>query len=79
MIVIKWQLSIVATVKMREAPFCYVCGEFTVKKKQRTVNEHIRKLYATYYDTKINVATWTPQYCCTSCYEEQLVQQYCGA
>ena len=47
--------------------FCFICGEYTAKKKQRKINEHNRKLYAAYFDTKVDVATWAPQYCCTSC------------
>ena len=47
--------------------FCYKYGEYTAKKKQYTINVHIRKLYAAYFDTKVEVTTWAPQYCCTSC------------
>ena len=46
---------------------CYICGEYTAKKKQYTINKHIGKHYTAYFDTKVDVATWAQQYCCTSC------------
>ena len=38
-----------------------------MKKKQRILSERVRMLYCAYFDTKVDTASWAPQYSCASC------------
>ena len=52
--------------------FCYICGEFVVKKDRRNITVFVRKVYHAYFGVRlgdINKA-WAPQVTCVVCVED---------
>ncbi len=49
--------------------FCYICGEYTVKKYQRAITAYLKKLYKLYFDCAVGEQdkTWAPHICCVRC------------
>ena len=49
--------------------FCYICGEFTVKKYQRAITSKIKSLYKLYFQCAVGEQdkTWAPHICCVRC------------
>lgn len=49
--------------------FCYICGEFTVKKYQRAITSKIKTLYKLYFQCAVGEQdkTWAPHVCCVRC------------
>ena len=52
--------------------FCYICGNFTVKKQQRNITDFVRKVYYTYFGVKLGDQdkSWAPHKVCSICVEE---------
>ena len=49
--------------------FCYICGEFTIKKYQRAITSNIKTLYKLYFQCAVGEQdkTWAPHVCCVRC------------
>jgi hypothetical protein len=49
--------------------FCYMCGEFTVKKDRRAITMKIKQLYKLYFKCEIGdqKRTWAPHIICWRC------------
>jgi hypothetical protein len=49
--------------------FCYICGEYTVKKYQRTLTNKVKQLYNLYFGCAIGNQDkiWAPHVCCVRC------------
>lgn len=49
--------------------FCYICGEYTVKKYQRALTDKLKKLYKLYFDCAVGEQdkTWAPHISCVRC------------
>ena len=49
--------------------FCYICGEVTFKKHQRTLTPLVKKCYELYFGCKVGDQDkkWAPHICCLSC------------
>lgn len=49
--------------------FCYICGEFTLKKERRNLTTHVKKLYQLYSGCKVGDQdkSWAPHICCKKC------------
>ena len=52
--------------------FCYICGEFTIKKHQRNVTDFIKRVYSAYFGVKLGDVgkPWAPQKVCYVCVED---------
>lgn len=52
--------------------FCYICGEFVVKKQQRNITDFVKKVYYAYFGIKLGDQdkTWAPHRVCSICVEE---------
>lgn len=51
--------------------FCYICGEFVVKKQQRSITDFVKKVYFAYFGVKIGDQdkSWAPHRVCSGCVE----------
>ena len=51
--------------------FCYICGEFVVKKNQRNITNFVEKVYFAYFGVKIGDQdkSWTTHGVCLGCVE----------
>ena len=51
--------------------FCYICGEFVVKKQQRNITNLVEKVYFAYFGEKLGDQdkSWTPHGVCLGCVE----------
>ena len=49
--------------------FCYVCGEFAIKKYQWAITSKIKTLYKLYFQCAVGEQekTWAPYVCCVRC------------
>lgn len=49
--------------------FCYICGEFTIKKYRRAITSKIKTLYKLYFQCAVGEQdkTWAPHVCCVRC------------
>src|SRR5215469_8788343 len=49
--------------------FCYVCGQYTLKKQRRNINSQVRKAYKLYFGCELGDQDkkWAPHICCASC------------
>ena len=49
--------------------FCYICGEFTVKKYQRAITPRLKELYKSYFGCAVGdqEKTWAPHISCVRC------------
>lgn len=49
--------------------FCFICGEYTIHKYQRTITKKIKQLYKLYFkfDVCDQNKTWAPHICCVRC------------
>lgn len=52
--------------------FCYICGEFVVKKHQRNITDFVKKVYFAYFGVKIGDQEkhWAPHKVCYVCVED---------
>lgn len=52
--------------------FCYICGEFMTKKRQRYITYFVKKSYYAYFGVKLGDQdkTWAPHKVCSICVEE---------
>lgn len=52
--------------------FCYICGEFVVKKQQRSITQFVKNVYYAYFGVKLGDQdkTWAPHTVCSTCVEE---------
>lgn len=52
--------------------FCYICGNYTVKKQQRTISDFVEKVYFAYFGIKLGDQDkpWAPHKVCAVCVEE---------
>lgn len=51
--------------------FCYICGEYTVKKFRKPITDFIKSAYFSYFNSQIEDKNkpWIPQIVCKMCYE----------
>ncbi|KAJ8737977.1 hypothetical protein PYW08_000577 [Mythimna loreyi] len=51
--------------------FCYICGEYTVKKYRKPVTDFVKSAYFSYFKLKIvnDYKPWIPQIVCKMCCE----------
>ena len=49
--------------------FCFICGEYTVKKRQRNISAFIKKVYFAYFSLKLGDQDkpWAPHKVCKTC------------
>lgn len=49
--------------------FCYICGQFTLKKQKRKINSKVKKAYNLHFGCKLGDQDkkWAPHVCCGSC------------
>ena len=49
--------------------FCYICGQFTLKKQKRNINSKVKKAYKLYFGCELGDQDkkWAPHVCCGSC------------
>ena len=49
--------------------FCYICGELTFGKENRSITSHIKRLYKAYFHCDIGdqEKTWALDVCCLTC------------
>lgn len=52
--------------------FCYICGEFMVKKHQRNITEFVKNVYFAYFGVKLGdqEKSWAPHKVCYVCVED---------
>jgi hypothetical protein len=52
--------------------FCYICGDFVIKKQQRNIREFVIKVYYAYFGVKLGDRgkSWAPHEVCSVCVEE---------
>ncbi|GBM82659.1 hypothetical protein AVEN_200563-1 [Araneus ventricosus] len=52
--------------------FCYICGEFTIKKQQRNITDFVKKLCFAYFGVKLGDQdkSWATHIVCCICVEE---------
>lgn len=52
--------------------FCFICGEYTVKKQQRNISEFVKKVYFAYFNLKLGDQDkdWAPHKVCRRCEED---------
>ena len=51
--------------------FCYICGEFIIKKHQRNITKFVKGVYLAYFWTIIGDHTvWAPHKVCYVCVED---------
>ena len=52
--------------------FCYICGEFVIKKNQRNITEFVKKVYFSYFKIKLGdqQKSWAPHKVCYVCVED---------
>ena len=52
--------------------FCYICGNYTIKKRQRNTSDFVEKVYFAYFDIKLGDQdkSWAPHKVCSICVEE---------
>lgn len=52
--------------------FCYICGEFVIKKHQRNITDFVKKVYLSYFGTKLGdqEKSWAPHKVCYVCVED---------
>lgn len=51
--------------------FCYICGEYVVKKRQRNITDFVKKAYYAYFGMKLGdqEKKWAPHIVCHTCVE----------
>lgn len=51
--------------------FCYICGEYTVKKYRKSITDFVKSAYFSYFKLKIvdDYKPWIPQIVCKMCCE----------
>lgn len=59
--------------------FCYICGEFVIKKHQRSITEFVKNVYFAYFGVKLGdqQKAWAPHKVCYVCVED-LRKWSCG-
>lgn len=52
--------------------FCYICGEFVIKKHQRNITDFVKKVYLAYFGTRLDDQdkSWAPHKVCYVCVED---------
>lgn len=52
--------------------YCYVCGEFVVKKQRKNITDFVKKAYYAYFGVKLGDQdrNWAPHIVCSICVEE---------
>lgn len=52
--------------------FCFICGEYTIKKYQRNITDFVKKVYYAYFGLRIGDQdkVWAPHKVCHSCVEK---------
>ena len=52
--------------------FCYICGEFIIKKHQRNITKFVKGVYLAYFGTIIGDQdkSWAPHKVCYVCVED---------
>lgn len=52
--------------------FCFICGEYTVKRQQRNVSDFVKKVYFAYFKLKLGDQdkAWAPHKVCRRCEED---------
>lgn len=52
--------------------FCFICGEYTLKKRQRNISAFIQKVYFAYFGLKLGDQDkpWAPHKVCKTCEED---------
>lgn len=52
--------------------FCYICGEFVIKKHQRNITDFVQKVYFSYFGIKLGDQdkSWAPHKVCYVCVED---------
>lgn len=52
--------------------FCFICGEYTVKRQQRNINDFVKKVYFAYFKLKLGDQDkpWAPHKVCRRCEED---------
>lgn len=52
--------------------FCYICGEFVIKKHQRNITDFVKKVYLAYFGTRLGDQdkSWAPHKVCYVCVED---------
>ena len=61
--------------------FCYICGEFIIKKYQRDITENIKKLFKLYFGCRLGDEDkkWAPPIICMKCVYRCFKVQYQGS
>jgi len=69
--VLPMYFSLMASRGCKNSPnsFCYICGEYTTKKYQRTLTDKVKKLYKLYFQCSVGEQdkSWAPHVCCVKC------------
>ena len=52
--------------------YCYICGNYTIKKRQRSISDFVEKVYFAYFGIKLGDQdkSWAPHKVCSICVEE---------
>jgi hypothetical protein len=52
--------------------FCYICGQFVIKKQRRNITDFVKKAYYAYFGMKVGDQdkSWAPHKVCCICVEE---------
>lgn len=52
--------------------FCFICGEFMVKKQQLNITDFVKKVYLVYFKLKLGDQdkVWAPHKVCKRCVED---------
>lgn len=60
--------------KNKADAFCYICGEFIVKGRQRRMTPLLCEAYEKYFGCKVgdHGRPWAPQFCCLNCFTNLL-------
>ena len=58
--------------KVSHNAFCYICGNFVIKKHQRNITDFIKKVYFAYFGIEIKNQdkSWVPHKVCYVCVED---------
>jgi hypothetical protein len=51
--------------------FCYICGQFVIKKQKQNITDFVRKMYCAYFGMKVGDEdkSWAPHKVCYVCVE----------
>ena len=52
--------------------FCYICGEFVVKKHKKNITDFVKMVYLSYFGTNLGDQdkSWAPHKVCYVCVED---------